>query len=161
MKTWIVLLVLVLCLAGCSDPTWETLGSVEHVSATLPPMAVVTLQLPQEAAVLSATGTDTIYLCDGYSIALQTVSAGDLTATIRSISGYDPAELTVLESGSTIKRYDLVWSAAGEAGAQVCRGVILDDGNYHYTLTLMADAQQVLSLQESWNALLTSFDLEA
>ena len=45
-------------------------------------------------------------------------------------------------------RYDFVWTAAGEDGLQLGRACILDDGNYHYALTTMAQEETSGQLRE-------------
>lgn len=159
MKKWMMLWICMALLCGCAGPTFETLGQVDHVSATQPQMGQVSLQLPQEAAVLSSDGGNSLYFCDGYVLALQTFAGGDLDATVCLLSGYSRDQLTLIESGPEGKRYDLAWTAVSDTGHQICRAAILSDGNYHYTITLMADAEQVAALQQAWDQLLFSFTL--
>ena len=161
MKTWLAVGLLLCMLTGCSAETFETLGPVDHVSATLPLKQQMVLSLPSDAAVLTISGEDTLYICDADTIALQTFPSGDLSGTIRMVSGYERNQLTVMESRcGDHDRYDLVWIAVGEAGEQVCRAAILDDGNYHYCITVMADASDAGSLTDRWTQLLGSFCLE-
>ena len=162
MKTWLAVGLLLCVLTGCSAETFETLGPVDHVSATLPQKQQMVLSLPSDAAVLTISGEDTLYICDADAIALQMFPAGDLSGTIRTISGYEKSQLTVMESQcGNHDRYDLVWIAAGEDGEQVCRAAILDDGHYHYCMTVMADASLAGSLTDRWAQLLDSFCLES
>jgi VCBS repeat-containing protein len=53
-------------------------------------------------------------------------------------------------------RYESVWSAVGEGEDQVGRLVILDDGNYHYAVTVMAPAETAGELTKTWQKLLNS-----
>lgn len=160
MKKWLAICLCVGLLTGCSAETFETLGPVSHVSATAAPARSMVLALPADAAVLTSSGDDMLYICKDYTIAVQTVSGGDLTDTIRSLTGYTPSQLTVMESTcGDHRRYDFVWTAAGEGGDQICRAAVLDDGNYHYCLTLMADATAAGELTDRWNDLLGSFCL--
>ena len=60
------------------------------------------------------------------------------------------------------KRYVAVWTSAGEAGNQVGRCAILDDGSYHYVLSVMADEQDAGRLSEGvWKEIFASFRLIA
>lgn len=162
MKKWILICICAILLSGCSTEAYETLGNVTHVSATEPAQRQISLQLPADAAVLTSVGTNAVYLCEGYSIVLQTFSSGDLDATVRSVSGFPVSALTMLESVcGDHRRYDFVWTAVGEGGDQICRAAVLDDGNYHYTLTLMADANTAGQWNENWNRLLSTFCLAA
>ena len=160
-KTIVVLMMLMLCLSGCQAvPTFETLGNIEIPNLT-PSARTVCLQLPEDAAVHTAAGEQgRIYFCDGYEIMVETVSAGNVDATLRSLTGFGRDDLTILQTKTgEITSYSCVWTSAGEAGDQISRTAILDDGNYHYCLTVTAPAQEAGSLQSVWQALFQSFSL--
>ncbi len=160
MKVAISICLLLVVLTGCSQPVYETLGNVVHVGQQQENYREILLNFPEDASVLTASGTDILYSCDGYTMSLQNLRAGDIAATIRTLSGYDPAKLTVIESKcGDHKRYDWVWVAAGEEGDVLCRGAILDDGNCHYTLCVSADADAAGKLSQAWNELFDSFCL--
>ena len=57
------------------------------------------------------------------------------------------------------KRYDFVWASAGENGDQLGRAVILDDGNYHYCLSVLRDADTTERSQIVWRDVFDSFKL--
>lgn len=160
MKIMVVILLSVCLLAGCSAPVYETLGNIEHVSATLPSQAEMVLQLPADAALLSWSGEDAMYLCGEYSIALQILPGGNLDETLIGISGFSADQLTVMEKicGDHMQ-YEAVWTAAGEGSDMVCRAAVIDDGSYHYCLTAMADADDAGQLKTDWNRLFASFCL--
>lgn len=165
MKKIGLLLLIVALLTGCATvPTWETMGEVSHISPTQPQLRQVVLTLPEEATqetAASDTGV-TVYTCEDYLICLQTFSAGDLSNTVRCMSGFSPEALTVLESPcKDHQRYDWVWTAVAEEGEMVCRGAVLDDGNFHYTLCVMARSEDAGTLQNTWNSLFGSFCLES
>lgn len=164
MRIIAIILLLTMLLTGCdATQTMETLGDVDHISPGPPAMAGVSLSLPAEAAMETSSEEDgvSVYLCDGYTMVLQTFSSGDLTATIHSLSGFLPEALTVMESDAgAYTRYDWVWTAVAEEGDLVCRGAVLDDGGYHYTLCVMAPATEVGAVTEAWNNLFGSFCLE-
>lgn len=160
MKIIVCLLVLALMLSGCGTQVYETLGNVAHVGQTQQKAREILLEMPQDASVLTASGADILYICDGYTLSLQNMPSGNLAATIRGLSGYDPAQLTVVETlCGDHKRYDWVWAAAGEQGDVLCRGAVLDDGNYHYSLCVSANTDRSGELNEVWNALFDSFCL--
>ncbi len=124
---------------------------------------VITFDLPEDAAAQVISGENgTLYFCDGYEIMVQTLSSGDLNRTLQTLTGYSADALTVIETAtSNVKRYESAWTAAAEEGDQVGRTVILDDGNYHYCLSVMASAREAGSLQECWQALFSSLALQA
>ena len=104
--------------------------------------------------------SEQVYLSEDYEIIVETVSGGDLSATIQRISGYTPDNLTVMETAQDgAKRYDFVWASAGENGDQLGRAVILDDGNYHYCLSVLRDADTTEKSQIVWRDVFDSFKL--
>ena len=68
--------------------------------------------------------------------------------------------LTVLETRQgDIDRYDFVWTMAGETGDRLGRAAILDDGNYHYCMSVLRDAQNPKMSQIVWSDVFASFTL--
>lgn len=162
-KWWICLPLLLMMLSGCGAPTdYETMAD-QYLEPELPAAAEVRIWLPEDASVMTISDetAGTLYLCDSYSVAVQTLAAGDLDATLRSVTGYgaEALQLYALERG-TVKRYECVWASAGEGGDQVGKAVILDDGSYHYAVTVFAPAGQAGGLAETWQEILGSIELE-
>lgn len=156
-----ILLLSVMLLAGCGAPVdYETMSDMyvkEERQA-----AEILVALPPDAAVMTGSeGSGHIWLCDGYTVVTQTLAGGDLDATLRAVSGYGREQLPVIELQSgNLKRWEWVWTCAGEGGDQICRGVILDDGAYHYVLSLQTDAQQAGKLADAWQGIVASFSLD-
>ncbi len=160
-KRWFIL-VLCMLLSGCSAAeTVETLGPIQHQQTDAPVMLPVHLSLPSSAAVEAFGGQERVYDCDGYTLVLLTRAAGDFHSTVENLSGFTIDRLTIMESkvGDT-KRYDWVWTAAGEEGDVLGRAAVLDDGNYHYCLYILAPAQTAAGLSEEWNNVFGSIYLE-
>lgn len=160
MKKWMIWILLSMLLTGCgAEETFETIAD----EAVLPVMAQprqITVQLPEDAVapVLESEG-EQVYVCEDYEIIIETLSSGDVSGTIRTLTGYAREDLTVMETQwQEISRYEFVWAAAGESGERLGRGVILDDGQYHYCMTLLRDAQGKDS-QIVWEQVFSSFDL--
>lgn len=151
-----------LLLTGCSAAeTFETIGPVQHVQNEVPVMADVELSLPESAVVQTIAGQDAVYECDGYMLLLQTLSSGDFKTTVQTLSGFLPEHLTIIQTGADgIKRYDWVWTAAGEEGDVLGRASVLDDGNYHYCLCVVAPVDQSTALSETWSQLFGSFGIQ-
>lgn len=162
MKKCMILLTVMFLLTGCAaEETFETLGDVQ-LQTVMAPVQSAVYTLPEEAivSVMEAEDTGTIYLCDGYTVTVQTLQSGDLEKTLRSATGFSKEDLTLLETQTEgTRRIQCVWAAAGEGEEQVGRLTLLDDGNYHYVLTCMADATQAHQLQPAWQALMDSFRL--
>lgn len=161
MKKGILVFLCGFLLAGCAaQQTVETVAD-EWVESVMAPAREIRVELPEEAAAPAAENADgRIYVCSDYEIQIQTLAGGDLDATIRAISGHSRENLTVISTRSDgLKRYDFVWTAAGERGDRVGRAVILDDGTYHYTMTVMRDADTVEESQIVWRTVFESFAL--
>lgn len=160
-KLWWIL-ILAFLLTGCgSNAVWETVGDVDN-TPVMAQMQQVQLSLPKDAAseTMENTQTGKIYLCNGYTVAVQTLPGGDMDKTLREISGFSKEQLTVMETETqNIKRYECVWAAAGEAEDQVARAVVLDDGSYHYAVTVMAPFSTAGDLADVWQSILTSVQL--
>lgn len=157
-KAWIlVALVCMVVLCGCNaQQTMETVADDKSVFA---PKTVgkIQLSIPADVPVLENTDGGQLYLCDGYTVAVQTLAGGDIGKTFQQISGYDQDSLTVMKTvqdGNAC--YESAWCTAGEGGDQTCRGLVLDDGVYHYAVTVMADYALAGSLQEIWGDLFDS-----
>ena len=160
-KCWLMML-LCLLLAGCAQPAYETMSDHYELPEDLTARQV-SLLLPQEASLLSEEGSDDqqFYLCKDFTVAVQTFAGGDLGRTLRLVSGYDRDRIAVLElREGDWKRYECVWASAGEQGDQLCRAIILDDGDFHYVLTLETLAEHSAQVREAWQEIAGSFSLD-
>lgn len=158
---WLLLPVLLLC--GCStEQALETVTD-ELLLNVMAPQKELSVKLPANAAksVLAAEDGSELYFCEDYVLTLQTVPGGDLNRTTRNLCGYDRNRLMVMETGRHgVKRYDWTWTSAGEGGVQVGRAAVLDDGDYHYCVTVMADEAGSGRLDPQWDALFASLGLK-
>lgn len=159
MKKRLVSLFLVgVLLTGCgAAETFETVDDLYVQPAAQPQF--IHLELPEEAAVptMESEKNGSIYLCDGYTLTVQTLAGGDMDMTLSQLTGFTSGDLTLMHTKQVATdRYECVWTAAGEPDDQVCRAVILDDGSYHYAVTVMAPAQTAGQLTATWQALLDS-----
>lgn len=163
MRRFLLVFLLAALLAGCgSTADYEGVSDV-YAEQPLPSAAQLLVSLPPDASVLTVEDEQTggIWLCDGYSVAVQTLNAGDLDATLREVTGYGRAQLSLMELESDgLKRYECAWVCAGEGGDQVARTVILDDGSYHYCLTLLTNAELAGQLAEVWQQITGSVTLD-
>lgn len=160
MKKTLVICLLILLLAGCSRPKeFETMADT-YTEPHLAEAWQISVKLPPDAtvAVLESADTGKLYLCDDYSLTTQTMEAGDLNRTLKEITGFSRDAIMVIETvQGALKRYDCAWTVVGEGGEQTCRAAVLDDGNYHYVVTVMADCVSAGALQESWQGIFDSF----
>lgn len=160
-KLWIWL-VLALLLSGCgAKQTLETVADDIPAQPALASPAEISVHLPDNAiAPVLKNDLQQVYLCEDYEISVETRASGNLSGTITAISGYDPDRLTVmhtLQDGTD--RYDFVWASAGETGERLGRAVVLDDGNYHYCMSVLRDAENTKMSQVVWSDVFDSFCL--
>lgn len=157
-KRWLCILLPVLLLCGCrAEETLETVSDEWLVPAMAQPREVA-LRLPENMAmpVLEQEGRK-LYLGENYEIMLETMASGDLESSIRSLTGYDSSRLTVIRTQQgEDDRYDFVWTTAGEQGERLGRGAILDDGDYHYCLSVLRSPEEALVV---WQDVFQSFSL--
>ena len=163
MKKYGWILILGLLLGACSgQETFETISDVAVVSVE-PQQKRITAELPGELALpVMEKGSDRLYLSDDYEIAVQTMEGGDLERTLRAVSGHGSDEMTMMETSSHgMDRVEFVWAAAGEKGDRVGRGLILDDGSYHYCMTALWEADSPVTTQINWDQVFSSFSVES
>lgn len=159
-KCWIIA-ILALFLTGCAaEETFETVAD-EIVQPVMAQPGQILVELPDGiVAPTMESDSGVLYLSRDYEIMIQTLEGGDLAATVQSISGYAKEDLTVMETEQNgLKRYEFVWASAGEDGDRLGRAVILDDGSYHYTMTVLRDAEAMEQTQVVWSAVFSSFAL--
>lgn len=159
MKTVCLLVIVSLLLVGCaSSEVYETLGNAMIPVVAQQPQNIH-LELPDDAAASVFGGsTGRFYAGEGYEVCLETLSSGDLDATLRSVTGFGKNQLTLLQTKQeTMDRYSCAWTAAGEAGDVVGRCAVLDDGVYHYCLVVTASAETAGELTQTINGIFASF----
>ena len=160
MKKLVIVLLALILLAGCGAADYEQVQDV-YVTQPLPRPAELLVSLPPDAVQLTAEDQSSIWLCEDYTASVTTRESGDMEATLREITGHEKDQLEVFtwqEGG--LKRTECTWISAGEGGDQIARAVILDDGNYHYALTLQAEADDAAALRETWQNMLATVNLD-
>ncbi|MBE6958673.1 MAG: hypothetical protein E7447_05950 [Ruminococcaceae bacterium] len=160
MKKLCVILVMMLLLTGCSLQTFEKVEDQNDVQAMASP-AKFLLDLPETAAAPAMqSGTGKIYFCGDYDIAVEILPSGNLSNTLQTLTGYEKEELELVKTvRSGVACYEGVWSAAGEAGDHIGRVLVLDDGNFHYCVSILAPAETAGECVEEWNTVLSSVAL--
>lgn len=161
MKKIMVFALVTMLLAGCAgEETLETVAD-DFVQPVMAKPSEIAVNLPGEVSVPTMEGdTGRMYLASDYEIYIQTMESGDLNATIQTVSGFEKDALTVIETNPEgVDRYEFVWVSAGETGERLGRGVILDDGSYHYVMTVLRDTETEENSQIVWNDVFASFRL--
>ncbi len=161
MKKWWMIVLFAVILTGCVN-----VGELETMNDDfVMPEAVpgqILLSLPGDAGeeALCGSGDRQLYICENYTITVQTLPGGDMKRTLQSVTGFDPSALTVVQTQKNgLDSYQTVWTAAGEGGDQLGRAQILSDGNFHYVLSVMADCTVAGTLTDVWQSLFESFEI--
>lgn len=162
MRILFTVLLLLGILTGCGAQTsLETVndGILENVE---PVIYSIELALPEGAAepVMESVSGGVLYSCDGFWVSTCTMPGGDLDRTFQEITGFDKESIRYIETRQgNLKRYDCAWTAAGEVKQQICRTVILDNGQNHYAVTASCDFDLAGVLKEEIESVLDSVSL--
>ena len=162
MKKIIVMLMMSLLLSGCgAKETLETVADDIPLQPVLAEPAQISVRLPDNAvSPVLESDSEQVYLCEDYEISIETRASGDLGGTITALTGFDPEQLTVMHTKQDdADRYEFVWVSAGEMGERLGRGVVLDDGSYHYCMSVLRDAEDQKKSQVVWSDVFSSFCL--
>ena len=162
MKKLVCLLLLMTMLCGCgnmTEPVFETVADEieKPVAAEPKPMAV---WLPDDAAAQTMADGETgeCYTWGECELRLQTLSGGDIRATLQKLTGLSPDRLTVMEyQRDGLQLYQTVWSATGEEGITLGRCMVADDGDYHYCISLLSPEEA--DIGEDFAQICASLDL--
>lgn len=161
-KHWITVIFLSILLTGCvSEPVFEPVTDDYVIPEAAASQIVIALPEDASVTVLTSSENGQLYLCDGYTITVQTLESGDLDSTLRTLTGFGEAELTLMQTqqqGMTC--IEAAWTSAGEGGDQVGRLLMLDDGDYYYAVTIMAPAEDAGVLNGTWQEIFNSITLE-
>lgn len=162
MKKILIVILLGCALAGCRAPqSYETMTDLFY-APTLPAPREIEVWLPENTDTMEHEDGSILYLCDGYSVALQTMASGDMDATLSAVTGYHADALRGLRwEKDGLQCYACAWASIGESGDQVARTVVLDDGVYHYAVTVMGPAELAADLADTWQTITDSVGLDA
>ena len=160
MKKLMVIFVSLLLLSGCAVQTFETVDDPNDVAAMAEP-ATLLIDLPEDASVLAMQGSSgTLYFCGDYDIMVEVMPSGNLSSTLQTLTGFERDELQLISTKRCgVDCYESAWSAVGEAGDYVGRLLVLDDGKFHYCVSIMAMAEDVGDCTDEWNDILQSVAL--
>lgn len=162
MKHGWILVALIALLAGCAQQqeVFETVADDLETPVMAAPRQI-SVRLPEDTVVpVLENDQEQVYLCDDYELILQTVSSGDLDATVQTLTGCARDRLTLVKTcQNDLDRYDFVWTCAGEKGDMLGRGVILDDGSYHYCMSVLRSADGTKKSRIVWSDVFGSFGL--
>ena len=163
MKKWILGMVLLfgVFFCGCNGAeSFEVLGDEIGEFPVAEP-AKVELKIPEDGTLDVMSGSDwQYYEGEHYQIILQTYPSGNLSQTLQNITGYNKDNLSVMEiSGEGIDKFLCAWSAVSEEGELVGRCTVLDDGVYHYCLSVLVDAEVSGEIRDAVDAVFATYSL--
>lgn len=161
MKKCLMFVLLPLLLMGCgAKETFETIAD-DLVQPVMAQPRQISVRLPEDAvAPVLDSDSQQLFLCGDYEVLMEILESGDLQETVRHVSGYEKENLTVMETFlDGVSRYEFVWACAGEEEDRIGRAVILDDGDYHYCLSVVRDASTTENSQIVWEDVFSSFEL--
>lgn len=159
MKRIFALVISIVLLSGCSaQETFETVNDNLHCVA--PEVRDIALTLPGDASVMTFESgeRDKLYICDGYTVSVCVMDSGDINKTLVQTTGFPRDSLKIVETAvNGMKRYDGVWTCAGEQEEQVGNVTVIDDGAYHYVMTILGNASDSGDMAKTWNKMKRSF----
>ena len=164
MKKWIVGVMLLLSVTLCACSGAETFEVISDnvVEYPAPTPAKVQLKIPDDAALSVMNSSEgQSYEGDHYQIIVQTYPSGNLDQTLQLLTGYHKDQLKIMEiSEENLSKYLCAWSSVSDEGELVGRCAVLDDGRYHYCLSVLVDAQMSGEIREDIDALFADYSLE-
>ena len=100
MRKWWLMIGLSALLVGCGQK--QEYESVMDTVVTFAPAQKkdVIINLPEDAVqeALASLENGSMYLCENYTVTVQTVKSGDLSSTVRQVTGYLPENLPIIET---------------------------------------------------------------
>ena len=98
-KRCLLMVMALLLLCGCgTEATFETVADEMVLPVSAQPREVL-LTLPEETLLPAMeTANGTLYLCDGYDVAVQTLESGNLDGTVRQICGFGCEDLMMMQT---------------------------------------------------------------
>lgn len=161
-KCWIIP-VIALLLSGCrAKPTFETIPDV-CAEVVAQPAQQILVDLPQEAQVpaLRSEEGSTLYFCEDYTVMAYTLPAGNMDENLRTTTGYGKEDLRIMQSYAPEGEcFVCAWTAAGEGEMLVGNAKIIDDGSYHYVVTVLSPESRSGAAGTQIRAVLDSMRLE-
>lgn len=160
MKKLVVIFLGLFLFSGCAVQTFETVDDPNDVTAMAEP-ATLLIDLPEDAAAPAMQGNSgSLYFCGDYDIMVEVLPSGNLSSTLQTLTGFEREELELINTQRCgVDCYEGAWSAAGEAGDHVGRVLVLDDGKFHYCVSIMAMAEDAGACMSEWNDILQSVAL--
>ena len=140
MRKWMAILMFMMVLSGCSaDTDLETVQYDLQESFPVYQPGEMNLILP-ESVDMESSSTDSggiFYSFGNCKIWMESHPTGNINATLELLTGQSGEKRNLVKWESEEYRYyETVWTTAEESGIRVNRGVVADDGKYHYCIAV-------------------------
>ena len=149
MKKWGLVLMMIVLLSGCSVKSEAALETVTDGLETEPPAPYCIVF----CAVYEDAGGD-------YTITTEILDATTVEMAAEQISGIPAERLDILTlCRSPMPEHHFAWSSTGEEGGTVSRCAMIESEDYYYVLTMTERTGLGSALDETAEAVFSSFCL--
>lgn len=163
LKKWISLILTTLLLSGCgAEPVYETIGDVWANDEPVFAPAGIEFAAPEDAQmeVMEGDSGEKIYRIGDWELWTGTYTAGDLSATLEEVTGLQSGNLTVISRQvGNYACHETAWTTTGEDGTWVAQTAVIEDGGYHYALSMMVPQEDADQLGRFFTQVLGSVNL--
>lgn len=167
MKKWGLVLMMIVLLSGCSVKSEAALETVTDGLETGPLVPYCIVFNVPEGMTQETFGDDgrcAVYEAENgdYTITTEVLDATTVEGAAERISGIPAERLDILTlAGTPMTEHHFAWSSTGEEGETVSRCALIESEDYYYVLTVTERTGLGGSLDETVDAVFSSFCLTA
>lgn len=165
MKKWGLVLMMIVLLSGCSVKSEAALETVTDGLETESPAPYCIVFSVPEGMTQETFGEDgrcAVYEAENgdYTITTEILDATTVEGAAEQISGIPAERLDILTlAGNSMKEHHFAWSSTGEERETVSRCALMESADYYYVLTMTERTGLGGSLDETADAVFSSFCL--
>lgn len=159
MKKCVVWVMAALLLTGCAaEPVYETIGDVWANSEPVSAPGMIEFAMPDGAQMeVLEESASRCYTVGEWEIWTQVCPGGDIRSTMAQVTGIGADALTIVtRQMQGMACYETAWSTTGEDGMKVGRTAVMDDGNYHYCVSVTVPETDANEVAEFYGQILDS-----
>lgn len=158
MKKVLLFVMVAVFLGGCAaEPVYETIGNAMEDTLPVGAPGTIELTLPEDAEmqVIDGESGSKSYRIGDMELWTQVCEGGDISDTLEQVTGIRSDALTVMEYQlDEMSCNEIAWITNTDEGSLVCRTAVLDDGNYHYCISLMMPEENAQELSTSFSEIM-------
>ena len=165
MKKWGLVLMMIVLLSGCGVKSEAALETVTDGLEMEPPAPYCIVFSVPEGMTQETFGDDgrcAVYEAENgdYTITTEILDATTVEGAAEQISGIPAERLDILTlAGNPMKEHHFAWSSTGEERETVSRCALMESADYYYVLTMTERTGLGGSLDETADAVFSSFCL--